>query len=98
MMTGNLQQAEERAALIARAIVPVLTAEFIRKPEPRPLSAREQEIMLACGQLGRAVDRLDGAKFASPGAERQARQALELAARNLRKLIDLREGKHGRGK
>ncbi|RWB50801.1 hypothetical protein [Mesorhizobium sp.] len=93
-MMGSLQQAEERAAQIAKAMVPVLTAEIIKqKPQ---LSPQEQQIMLACGELGRAVDRLDSVKYTP--AETKARRALELAARNLRKLIDLREAKHARSK
>ncbi|RUW41490.1 hypothetical protein EOA37_09515 [Mesorhizobium sp. M2A.F.Ca.ET.015.02.1.1] len=96
MTAPKLLAAEERAQQVAKAMLPLLTAEFIRRPEPRPLSPQEQEIMVACGDVGRAIDRLDGATFASPGAERQARKALELAARHLRKLIDLREAKHAR--
>ena len=92
MTAPRLQAAEERAAQIAKAMVPVLTAEFIRKPEPRPLSPQEQEIMVACGEVGRALDRLDSVKYTP--AETKARRALELSARHLRKLIDLREAKH----
>jgi hypothetical protein len=93
---NRLLEAEERAATIAKAILPLLTNEFIKRPEPRPLSPAEQDVMNACKVVGDAVDRLDGATFASPGAERQARKSLELAARHLRKMMDRREAKHVR--
>jgi hypothetical protein len=91
---SNLQEAEARAAQMLQRMLPVITAELIKKPEPRPLTAHEEAIMVACGELGRAVDRLDQVRFT--GAERRARITLETSAKNLRKLIDLREAKHAR--
>ncbi|RWO83967.1 MAG: hypothetical protein EOS18_03735 [Mesorhizobium sp.] len=91
---SSLQEAEARAAHVAKAILPLITAELIRKPVPRPLSPREEAIMTACGDLGRAIDRLDASMHTK--AERSARHALELATRNLRKLIDLREARYAR--
>ncbi|RWE96802.1 hypothetical protein [Mesorhizobium sp.] len=93
---SSLQEAELRAEKIAKQLLPVLTAELIRKPEPRPLTDQEQAIMIACGEVGRAIDRYDNTKYSNTAAERRARATLETAARNLRKLIDLREGKHAR--
>ncbi|TPJ83871.1 hypothetical protein FJ422_16495 [Mesorhizobium sp. B2-6-3] len=91
---SNLQEAEARAALIAKELLPLIAAALVRKAEPRPLSPKEEAIMVACGELGRAVDRLEQVKFTA--AERRARITLETTARNLRKLIDLREAKHAR--
>ncbi|ESY48986.1 MULTISPECIES: hypothetical protein [unclassified Mesorhizobium] len=93
---SSLQEAEARAAKIVSQLVPALTAEFIKKPQPRPLTPQEEAIMAACGDVGRAVDHYDGCKFSNGAAERRARIALETSARNLRKLIDLREAKHAR--
>ncbi|CAN7164271.1 hypothetical protein LJR234_000325 [Mesorhizobium amorphae] len=95
-MTVNLQEAEARAAVIAKQLLPMITAALIVKqpPAPRPLSPKEEAIMAACGELGRAVDRLEATKYTP--AEPRARITLEAAARNLRKLIDLREAKHAR--
>ncbi|UVK45347.1 hypothetical protein BPNPMPFG_000874 [Mesorhizobium sp. AR07] len=91
---SSLQEAEARAAQIVKQLVPALTAELIKKPEPRPLTPQEEAIMIACGEVGRAVDRFDAVRYTA--AERRARVCVETAARNLRKLIDLREAKHAR--
>ncbi|MEI9410741.1 hypothetical protein [Mesorhizobium salmacidum] len=91
---SSLQEAEARAAVIAKELLPLITAALVRKAEPRPLSPREAAIMVACADVGRAVDRLEQTKFTA--AERRARITLETAARNLRKLIDLREAKYAR--
>ncbi|RUY12617.1 hypothetical protein EOA25_02875 [Mesorhizobium sp. M2A.F.Ca.ET.040.01.1.1] len=93
-MMSSLQQAEERAAQIAKAMVPVLTAEMIKQgPEPRPLSPRDRAVMEACGKLGRAIDKLDAS--VNTKWERAARFELECATRALRKLIDLRDPRYG---
>ncbi|TPL49117.1 hypothetical protein FJ937_16660 [Mesorhizobium sp. B2-4-4] len=91
---SSLQEAEARAADIAKRLLPILTAELIRKADPRPLTPEEQEVMAACGEVGRAIDRYDTAKYSNTAAERRARMALDTANRNLRKLIDLREAKY----
>lgn len=91
---SSLQEAEARAAQLVKQMLPVITAELIKKPEPRPLAPQEQAIMTACGELGRAADRYDTVKFSNTAAERRARIAMDLAVRNIRKLIDLREAKY----
>lgn len=95
-MTGHLQEAEARAALIAKQMLPLITAALVvKKPaQPRPLSPKEEAIMAACGVLGRAVDKLDAAIHTK--GERRARFELENATRELRKLIDLREARYAR--
>lgn len=95
-MTGNLQEAEARAAIIAKQLLPLITAALVIKPQPAPraLSPKEEAIMGACGVVGRAIDKLDMAMHTK--GERRARWELDNATRELRKLIDLREAKHAR--
>ncbi|ESY42072.1 hypothetical protein X747_15010 [Mesorhizobium sp. LNJC384A00] len=96
MMTGHQQEAEASAALIAKQMLPLIAAALVvRKPlQPRPLSPKDEAIMVACGVLGRALDKVD-ASIHTKG-ERRARWELDNATRELRKLIDLREARYAR--
>jgi hypothetical protein len=96
-MTGHLQEAEARAAVIAKQMLPLIAAALVIRrppPQPRQLSPKEEAIMKACGVLGRALDRVD-ATIHTKG-ERRARWELDNALRELRKLIDLREARYAR--
>lgn len=81
-----------QADAIAEVIKPLIAEHLaaVRAPRPEP-SRHDEAVMQACKEVGAAVDRLQGARKASPRAAMEAQQNLERKATYLRNLIGAKE-------